>query len=170
MDNCGQARALEWRITPPQTVAEWDAYFALRHAILRAPHGAPLGSERDEHDASESGVLHAAAWTIHGSLIGCGRIHPLADPCWQIRYMAVLPAWRGRGVGGALLRYLEFRAAQAGAKRVVLQARVAAEAFYRCRGYRRVGPGPVLFGSVCHWTMERVLTSEQDHPEETQQN
>lgn len=56
--------------------------------------------------------------------------------------VAVLSAYRGRGIGTELMRSAENRARQRGAKRILLdmaEANIAALAFYRSLGYDRLG-------------------------------
>ena len=125
--------------------------------MLRAPWGQPPGSERDELEAS---AWHRLAALADGSVIACGRLHrdPAAPDTGVLRYMAVDPAWRGRGVGSALLAALEAAARQAGLSRLRLAAREAAVPFYRRHGYRPLGPGHTLFGEVRHVRMQKSLT------------
>ena len=48
----------------------------------------------------------------------------------QIGRMAVLPEWRGRGVGRALLERLLLQAASYGLQQIFLHAQISAEPFY----------------------------------------
>ena len=44
----------------------------------------------------------------NGEAVGCGLLRPLADPAYgEIKRMYVRPAWRGLGIGGAILARLE---------------------------------------------------------------
>lgn len=135
-------------IRSPAGDAEWDDYFRLRWQWLREPWGQPRGSERDEHEEQ----AHHLLVELDGGIVGIGRIHPLGDGSWQIRYMAVREDWRGKGVGGAILEELLERA---GAERVVLNAREGVEGFYQKSGFRITGEGPVMFGEIRHVRMER---------------
>ena len=71
--------------------------------------------------------------------------------------MAVDPAWRGRGLGSAILHELERRARIAGATSVVLNARDHARRFYERHGYREQGPAETLFGEVAHVRMRKQM-------------
>ena len=154
MSKSDLAQRVELR--PPASPAEWAAYYALRHTVLRAPWGQSPASAHLPDDADPS-TLHVAAFVPEAGLIGCGRAHWLAAGTAQVRLMAVAPDWEGQGVGRAILQWLEAEAARRGARRMVLEAREAAVAFYRRCGYAAMGPGHVLFGSIRHVRMERNL-------------
>ncbi|HQY34311.1 MAG TPA: amino-acid N-acetyltransferase [Actinotalea sp.] len=53
-----------------------------------------------------------------GALVGCGALHVLWSDLAEVRTLAVHPAWRGRGVGHALLVTLLDRARALGLRRV----------------------------------------------------
>ncbi|MEX1247026.1 MAG: GNAT family N-acetyltransferase [Anaerolineales bacterium] len=46
------------------------------------------------------------AITPKGEVIGCGQIKPHADGTMELASIAVKPAWRGRGIAGALIEAL----------------------------------------------------------------
>ena len=69
-------------------------------------------------------------------IVGVARLTPEG----RIGRMAVLPAWRGRGVGSALLRAALDRARERGFRAVVLSAQVHAMPFYARFGFTPVGP------------------------------
>lgn len=129
-------------------------YYGLRWRILREPWGQPPGSEKDEH---EKEAEHISAHDTTGRLIGVGRFHCSCPAEGQVRYMAVLPEWRGRGVGSAILLRIEDLANRVGMKSVVLNAREEAVGFYRRLGYEVVGDSPTLFGEIRHFRMRSRL-------------
>lgn len=106
-------------------------------------------------DDQESSAVHRVAVLVDGLVIGTGRLHPLAADAAQIRYMAVAPAWRGRGVGRAVLESLEDAARHLALRRVVLEARESVARFYERAGYRVDRPGKLLFGTIPHLWMEK---------------
>ncbi len=53
-----------------------------------------------------------------GEVVGCGALHVMWDDLAEIRTLAVDPAWRGRGVGHALVTALLERAQALGLRRV----------------------------------------------------
>jgi len=146
-----------FRVRAPRTPDEFEACLELRWALLRAPWQQPRGSERDAFDDT---AAHRLAEDADGRLIGIGRLHAIDDDWGQIRYMAVLPEWQGRGVGRALLDSLEQAARELGMTRIRLDAREGAVGFYARNGYRDAGPGPLLFGSIRHRVMEKALDGE----------
>ena len=147
------------RIFSPTTDAELAAGLAIRYQLLRAPWGQPRGSERDPLDAA---AVHALAVTPSGTPIGTARLHTAAPGRGQIRFMAVLPAFQGLGIGARLTAYLEDRARAEGLARVVLDARLTARSFYERQGYQVMGDAHTLFGSVANVRMEKALTPAQD--------
>lgn len=140
----------EVTIRPPSGAAGWDDYYRLRWEWLREPWGQPRGSERDEYEEQAQHLLAEQ----DGEIVGIGRIHPLGDGEWQIRYMAVREDCRGQGVGGEVLSGLLDRARARGVERVVLNAREGAAGFYQKRGFGVVGEGPLMFGEIRHFRME----------------
>jgi amino-acid N-acetyltransferase len=64
-----------------------------------------------------------------------------------LRYVAVEPLWQGQGLGTRLVRRAEECARQAGAKRVVLTARVPG--FYQKLGYHTVNRGDAAIPGDC---------------------
>ena len=91
----------------------------------------PVELELDELDA---GAVHALA--LDGAKpVGTGRL--LHDG--RIGRMAVLPEYRGRGVGAALLKALVAAAADCGHRQITLHAQTHAIAFYEKLGFRAYG-------------------------------
>jgi len=140
-------------IREPQSPEEFEHYYELRWRVLREPWDQPRESEKDEH---ETGAVHLMAW-VEGTLAGVGRLHFNSPTEAQIRYMAVEENYRNRGVGAEILRELENRARQKGARAIVLNARDRAVHFYQKNGYRIQGKAQILFGSVDHWAMHKEL-------------
>jgi len=147
-------------IEAPRGDADWEAYYALRWRLLRAPWGQPAGSERD---AFEAAACHRLARTPEGEIVGVGRIHRLDARSAQVRYLAVDESWQGRGIGARLLACLEGEAAAWAVTQVVAQVRRGAEDFYTARGYARTGPGPTLFGTIRHVWMAKSLAPDTPH-------
>lgn len=53
-----------------------------------------------------------------GALVGFGALHVMWEDLAEVRTLATLDSWRGRGVGSALLKALVERAAEVGVSRV----------------------------------------------------
>lgn len=92
--------------------------------------------EREEWDADDEGADHALARSADGTPIGTGRLLPDG----RIGRMAVIKAWRGQGVGAALLRHLMERAAARGMRRLRLSSQKYAVPFYAQAGFVIEGP------------------------------
>ena len=71
--------------------------------------------------------------------------------------MAVDEGFAGRGLGGKILQELERRAAAAGARRIVLNARKNAVPFYLKHGYAVTGPADTLYGVIEHFRMAKEI-------------
>ena len=149
-----------FEVFTPQTDLELERYYDLRWRILRAPWGQPRGSERDEY---EDGADHVAVRDLTGRLVGVGRLHLNSRHEAQIRYMAVEPAWRNRGVGRLMVARLEALARERGTIHIILNAREEVAAFYQRLGYRVLAQGPTLFGEIKHVRMGKDLP--WDRPE-----
>ena len=134
--------------------AHSDTLLAIRFAVFVREQGVPPELEHDEHDAW---ALHLLASDTEGRPIGTARL--LSDG--HIGRMAVLPSWRNRGVGSALVRELLHIAVQRGDGRVFLHAQCTAEAFYARLGFTPVGEVFVDAG-IDHRQMEKVLAHGHD--------
>lgn len=120
----------------------------IRHAVFVREQGVPVTMELDGRDGD---ARHGLA-RIEGAPVGTGRLLPDG----HLGRLAVLAAWRGHGVGTALLQALVDEARGRGLRRVCLHAQVHAEAFYARRGF--VPRGDVfLEAGLRHRAMELSL-------------
>ena len=115
---------------------------AVRHAVFVVEQRVPESLEWDDADARS---LHALARDREDHAIGCARLLPDG----HIGRVAVVAAWRRRGVGSALLRVL-------GHTRVILTAQVDAMPFYERHGFVASG-GVFDEAGIAHRVMERGL-------------
>jgi predicted GNAT family N-acyltransferase len=115
---------------------DWNAQRTKLHAIRRAvfieEQRVPEELEWDEIDAR---CRHVLAFSPDGEAIGTGRLLPDG----HIGRMAVLKAWRGRGVGSAILNLLLELARGAGFDTVRLHAQTHAVRFYAKHGFTVTG-------------------------------
>ena len=109
-----------------------EAAQAIRETVFVREQKVPAELELDEFDA---GSLHAVARGPAGEAIGTGRL--LADG--HIGRMAVLPEWRGKGAGRALLETLMDAARESGMPRLALNAQTTATGFYARLGFAAKG-------------------------------
>lgn len=84
-----------------------------------------------EWDGLDVDCRHVLATDLCGVAIGTGRLLPDG----HIGRMAVVKAWRGKGVGRAMLAKLVGLARQRGDRRVALHAQTHAIGFYRRAGF-----------------------------------
>jgi N-acetylglutamate synthase-like GNAT family acetyltransferase len=143
-------------IKSPESTDEWANYFHLRWQVLRAPWEQPEGSEKDDIEFLNTS-FHAMALDINSDVIGVARIHLLDDQVAQIRYMAVSYAWQGKGVGLGLINYLELIAQSKGVKKIILQARENALAFYLKQNYKSKEKTFMMYNQIQHYLMEKEL-------------
>ena len=141
-------------IRAPKTDSEFEAYYELRWRILRKPWGEARGTEVD---ALEDAATHVAAFDEPKRLVGVGRLQHVEGQLGRVRYMAVEPDCRSRGVGQAILSQLERLARQQRMNAIVLDAREHAVRFYLKNGYVVTGDSYFLFGEHPHSKMEKQL-------------
>ncbi|QTF10509.1 fatty acid biosynthesis protein FabY [Brenneria izadpanahii] len=125
-----------YHLRVPQTAEELDAYYQFRWEMLRKPLHQPLGSERDAYDAL---AHHQTVVDEQGRLVAIGRLSINADNEASIRFLAVHPDVRGKGLGTLLAMTLESVARQEGVKRVVCSAREDAMEFFAKLGFVNQG-------------------------------
>ncbi len=113
-------------------VGRWQddraALMAVRSAVFVHEQGVPPELEWDGLDPP---AWHWLAEAADGTAVGVARL--LASG--QVGRMAVLPAWRRRGVGGALLQAVLRDAPQHGIAELWLNAQCTAEPFYARAGF-----------------------------------
>jgi predicted GNAT family N-acyltransferase len=123
----------------------------IREAVFVHEQGVPQELEYDGQDAH---CEHALAHTADGQAIGTARLLPDG----HIGRMAVLPAWRGKGVGALLLQGLIEQARRRGHASVRLNAQLHASGFYRRFGFDVSGTEFIEAG-IPHLAMRRELRS-----------
>jgi len=90
-----------------------------------------LVPEHLEWDGLDDSAVHVLALDDQHRAIGCARMFPDG----RIGRMAVLPAWRGRGVGRAMLEVLLELARERKLQQVSLSAQTHAIPFYADAGF-----------------------------------
>jgi ribosomal protein S18 acetylase RimI-like enzyme len=143
----------EIAIRNPENEHEVAQYYSVRWKTLREPWGEPEGSEKDD---IEEDCFHLAAF-LKEKVVGVARIQKNSFDEAQIRYMGVLPEYRRHGIGRLLIEDLEKAAQRKGLTRIVLDARENAVGFYIVLGYEVTGESYVLFDSIQHYRMQKLL-------------
>ncbi len=129
--------------------------FAVRRAVFVREQGVPEEEEIDAHDRSDASACHALI-ALDGRPVAAGRFFVRPDGAVQIGRMAVLAAYRARGIGRALLDALVDEAQRRGFSRVVLHAQTHARGFYERADFIAHG-AEFLDAGILHVEMERAL-------------
>jgi len=141
-------------------LADWfnddqrTALLDLREEVFIREQGV---SEQRERDGLDGDCRHVLARDEAGQPIGCGRL----TPQHKIGRMAVLPSWRGRGVGAAMLRELVACARSLGWPEVALDAQVTALGFYERAGFTAYGE-EFIDADMAHVGMKLVFPPVPD--------
>lgn len=110
------------RVEPWEAIA--DSCRLVRDEVFISEQGVP---PEVEHDADDPRCVHVLAIATDGTAVGTGRLLPDG----HIGRMAVRKAWRGNGIGGAILALLIEEAREQGHAEVLLNSQVTALRFYR---------------------------------------
>ena len=105
---------------------------AIREEVFIREQGVPEALEWDGLDQTSQHVL---ALSVNGDAIGCGRI----SPDGKLGRIAVLPAWRGKRVGSAILESLLDYAHSQDYQLLELNAQIEAVKLYRRFDFSEVG-------------------------------
>lgn len=142
------------RLQEPVSQEDFEKYYQLRWEVLRKPWNQPKGSEKDEN---ENTSIHVMAMDDAGECVGVSRLQFNSAEEAQVRFMGVRDDQQGKGVGKKLMHYLEEKAREKGAKKIMLQARENAVAFYLSIGYEVEEKSFLLWGIIQHFRMGKNL-------------
>ena len=129
----------------------------LRHAILRAG----LARETAVFPGDDDPVTRHYGAFEEDRLIGCVTLHPSTwreNPAWQLRGMAVDNTLQTRGVGKALIDFLEADIRDSHTLQMWCNARVPAAKFYEKMGWRIVSEVFEIPTAGPHVKMTKRLT------------
>ncbi|RME29380.1 MAG: GNAT family N-acetyltransferase [Deltaproteobacteria bacterium] len=149
------------RVTP----SELDACFRIRRAVFIEEQSVPEALELDGLDGQATQFL--AEWRVdtRGYVddgwepVGTARLRVVSDgeqPVGKAERVAVLPGFRGRGVGQALMSAMEADARRKGLVRIKLASQQDAIGFYERLGYRVFGE-PFMDAGIPHRWMDKRL-------------
>ncbi|HVF62400.1 MAG TPA: GNAT family N-acetyltransferase [Casimicrobiaceae bacterium] len=134
-------------------LADWASDEAklrtIRHGVFCVEQSVP---ESLEWDGVDGDCRHVLAEDEGGAPIGCGRLLPDG----HVGRMAVVRAWRGQGVGNAMLTRLIALARERGDAKAMLNAQTHAMPFYARHGFVAVGD-PFDEAGIPHQAMETML-------------
>jgi len=111
----------------------------VRIAVFVREQDVPLEAELDSHDRDDPTCLHVIVIAQGGRGVATGRIFDERPEVGRVGRMAVLPAFRGVGIGMQILEALLAEAGRRGHRQVVLDAQTHAIEFYRRRGFMAEG-------------------------------
>ncbi|MDR3410551.1 MAG: GNAT family N-acetyltransferase [Formivibrio sp.] len=131
-----------------------DALSSIRQTVFVEEQGVPAEIELDSADA---GATHFLIWDWQGRPAACARLLPEG----KVGRMAVLPAWRGQGLGERLLQAAMQEARQRGWFELRAAAQASVTGFYTQAGFEPVGD-PFEAAGIAHQMM-RVYLSRLSH-------
>ena len=140
-------------IRQPETDQEWDAYYSLRFSVLREPLNQPLGSERNEGDATG---IHFALYA-NSEIKAIARLDQASETTSQVRFVAVEMDSHGKGYGREIMNATEHKSKELGNTKMILHARDYAVDFYLKLDYKLIEPSYKLFDVLQHFLMEKEL-------------
>ena len=138
----------------------WDelseAARQVRTQVFIQEQGIPESEEWDDLDAL---CTHVVAYNTQGEPIATARLLPSQHGIAKIGRMAVLPTWRGQGIGALVLQRLVQTAERRGDQEAVLHAQSQAQGFYAAQGFEARGE---VFDEVGmpHIVMTKSLSHE----------
>jgi len=135
-----------------QTPRDVELCLRVRWTVFVEEQGVRPSDELDGHDRADA--VHALA-LLDGVPCGAGRLVFREAGVACIQRMAVIDDVRGRGVGRALLTFLEQESRRRGATRLTLNAQVRAQRFYEKSGYTASGGVHDDGTGIDHVSMEK---------------
>jgi len=157
--------AVRWAVSDGGHEASGDERHAARAGgVIASIDGVPVGcarwSVRGDGDGRSTGP--ATGGNRAGSATGSGGMAPEVPAAHlHVGRVAVVPAWRGRGVATALMGWFEDLADSRGLSEIRLAVRLTLprnEAFYRRLGYRPTGRVETRegFGPIALWMSKHL--------------
>ena len=145
---------IEVRRVPVETVID------LRHRVLRA--GLPRQAAEFDGDHDPTSV-HAAAFD-RGAVVGCATLHRIpfqSRPAYQLRGMAVDPAYQRQGVGRRMLAEMDRAVQEAGVTLLWANCRKPAVPFYQRLGWDIVSEEFEIETAGPHYRMVKNMESSE---------
>ena len=127
---------------------EWAS--SIRRSVFVEEQGIDESEEWDEHDSAS---IHVVAWWASRA-VGTARLLPDG----KIGRMAVLPEFRSRGIGSAMLLALLAVAKEQNLPQVRLSAQQQAIEFYSRHGFSPLGDAHIEVGILHQWMVLNLTT------------
>ena len=141
--------SFDFRVEPADYHADFDDLRAVREAVFIVEQRIPKDIEFDRIDPD---CIHLIARDNFHQAIGTARM----SPDQQFGRMAVLKAWRKKGVGKALLLAMIDKARKLGWTEVALNAQIDSVEFYEKFGFTKVGD-VFIEANIPYYTMQIAL-------------
>ncbi len=114
-----------YRLDPPRSREEWDAYHAIRRKVFSLPR------PEEPNDPS----CHPMLLFLNDAPVGCIQVDDLRNDSAALRLVAIDPVHQGGGHGRVMLRLAEDFARRIGCRQAVVYATPEAAGFYADSGY-----------------------------------
>jgi len=144
----------QFSIIEPITENDLADYYRIRYEILRKPWNQPSATTKDD---TEHLSVHLLVRDENGKAVATGRMQFNSPTEAQIRSMAVIDGYQGKGIGSFIIQHLEKIAASKNIKQILLDSRENAVSFYLKNGYVIEAPSYLLFGEIKHFRMIKYL-------------
>jgi predicted GNAT family N-acyltransferase len=142
-----------FRIRKARTPEDVQQALAIRETVFVAEQGIPAMLEQDGWDDAS---IHVLAFYKEAA-VATGRLTATTDRGGVLARIAVLPTYRGQGLGKRVVQHLEDLARHEGITTVTLKPHQYLESFYQTLGYETV-PGPTTHaGAHALITMTKTL-------------
>lgn len=126
------------------TEADWQAARAIRERVFVEEQACPPEEEWDAYDApaARGRTCHHLLGVVDGDPVAVARWRPVetdGELAAKLERFAVLPSWRGQGLGRRMIEAALAEAQAAGFTSFVLHAQAHLQALYASYGFEPVG-------------------------------
>ena len=148
---------LEYCTVRPPEAGELPLVQMLRHEVLDPQRQIPTDLVLGVHDYDPE-YIHMAGYDDL-KLVSTVRLNPTSPDrlTYLVRKMATAKSYRGKGLGGRVLRMAEGVAIDRGAKAFILDARKEAIPFYQKHGYCVTGAEVMHTDGISNFTMTKQV-------------
>lgn len=139
------------RIKPVKNEADWEQARAIRERVFIEEQECPPEEEWDGYDATSRHVIGQ----VGGTTVATARWRTVPyqeELVAKLERFAVLPEYRGKGYGRALVDYVLNDARRAGFDAFLLHAQAHLEEFYASFGFEAIG-GRFMEAGISHVKM-----------------
>ncbi len=142
-----------------QSQQDLEQAFSIRRRVFIDEQQVPPEDEFDENDTLTADCVHVLA-EADGEAAGTGRMRR-SDTYGKLERICMLPHYRGRGIGQAVIGALEREAAAKGLEAVKLHGQTHAEGFYQKLGYETVSD-VFMEDGIPHIVMTKQLNEQEE--------